>query len=103
MVKTLPSTATFLLNKNNANQSISKFEKKAFREEQAQLFIETPYRSESLFKDFIKTLDPNTRLCVACDLSLSTEYILSLSVKQWKKVKPNLNKRPCVFIIEGSF
>ena len=85
------------------NQSITKFEKKAFREEQAQLFIETPYRSESLFKDFLKTLDPNTRLCVACDLSLNTEYILTLSVKDWKKVKPQLNKRPCVFIIEGSF
>jgi 16S rRNA (cytidine1402-2'-O)-methyltransferase len=85
------------------NQSITKFEKKAFREEQAQLFIETPYRSEALFKNFLKTLDPNTRLCVACDLSLNTEYILTLSVKDWKKVKPQLNKRPCVFIIEGSF
>ena len=50
------------------NQSITKFEKKAVREEQAQLFIETPYRSEALFKNFLKTLDPNTRLCVACDL-----------------------------------
>jgi len=85
------------------NQSITKFEKKAFREEQAQLFIETPYRSEALFKNFLKTLDPNTRLCVACDLSLNTEFILTLSVKDWKKVKPQLNKRPCVFIIEGSF
>jgi 16S rRNA (cytidine1402-2'-O)-methyltransferase len=85
------------------NQSITKFEKKAFREEQAQLFIETPYRSEALFKNFLKTLDPNTRLCVACDLSLNTEYILTLSVKDWKKVKPQLNRRPCVFIIEGSF
>ncbi|MGI9540795.1 MAG: SAM-dependent methyltransferase [Flavobacteriaceae bacterium] len=85
------------------NQSITKIEKKAFREEQAQLFIETPYRSEALFKDFLKILDPNTRLCVACDLSLNTEYILTLSVKDWKKIKPQLNKRPCVFIIEGSF
>ncbi|MDG1711879.1 MAG: SAM-dependent methyltransferase [Flavobacteriaceae bacterium] len=85
------------------NQSITKFENKAFREEQAQLFIETPYRSEALFKDFLKTLDPNTRLCVACELSLNTEYILTLSVKDWKKVKPQLNRRPCVFIIEGSF
>ena len=85
------------------NQSITKIEKKAFREEQAQLFIETPYRSEALFKNLLKTLDPNTRLCVACDLSLNTEYILTLSVKDWKKVKPQLNKRPCVFIIEGSF
>ena len=51
------------------NQRITKFENKAFREEKAQLFIETPYRSEALFKDFLKTLDPNTRLCVACELS----------------------------------
>ena len=85
------------------SQSISRFEKKAFREDQAQLFIETPYRSESLFKDFLKILDPNTRLCVACNISLNSEYILTLSVKKWKKIKPDINKKPCVFIIEGSF
>ena len=85
------------------SQSISRFEKKAFRADQAQLFIETPYRSESLFKDFLKILDPNTRLCVACNISLNSEYILTLSVKKWKKIKPDINKKPCVFIIEGSF
>ena len=85
------------------NQSIAKYEKKAFRENQAQLFIETPYRSESLFKDFLKTLDPNTLLFVGCDLSLNSEFTLTLPVKKWKKVKPDLIKRPCVFIIEGSF
>ena len=85
------------------SQSISRFEKKAFRADQAQLFIETPYRSESLFKDFLKILDPNTQLCVACNISLNSEYILTLSVKKWKKIKPDINKKPCVFIIEGSF
>ena len=84
-------------------QAIIKFEKKAIKDNQAQLFIETPYRSDSLIKELLKVLLSNTLLCVGCDLSLQNEYIKTLTVSQWKNEKTNLNKRPCIFIIEGSF
>ena len=84
-------------------QAIIKFEKKAIKDNQAQLFIETPYRSDSLLKELLKVLLSNTLLCVSCDLTLQNEYIKTLTISQWKNEKANLNKRPCIFIIEGSF
>ena len=84
-------------------QAIIKFEKKAIKDNQAQLFIETPYRSDSLLKELLKVLLSNTLLCVSCDLTLQNEYIKTLTISQWKNEKTNLNKRPCIFIIEGPF
>ena len=84
-------------------QAIIKFEKKAIKDNQAQLFIETPYRSDSLLKELLKVLLSNTLLCVSCDLTLQNEYIKTLTISQWKNEKAKLNKRPCIFIIEGSF
>jgi len=84
-------------------QAIIKFEKKAIKDNQAQLFIETPYRSDSLLKELLKVLLSNTLLCVGCDLSLQNEYIKTLTISQWRNEKTDLNKRPCIFIIEGSF
>jgi len=84
-------------------QAIIKFEKKAIKDNQAQLFIETPYRSDSLLKELLKVLLSNTLLCVSCDLTLQNEYIKTLTISQWKNEKVKLNKRPCIFIIEGPF
>ena len=84
-------------------QALLKFEKKATRENQAQLFIETPYRSSALFKDLMATLLPATLVCIACDLTLGSEFVKTMSVREWKKQKPNLEKRPCIFIIEAGF
>ncbi|MDG2063194.1 MAG: SAM-dependent methyltransferase [Flavobacteriaceae bacterium] len=82
-------------------QAILKFEKKAIKENHSQLFIETPYRSNKLFKELLSTLLPDTLVCVACDLTLVSELIRTYSVKGWKKQKPKLDKRPCIFIIES--
>ena len=84
-------------------KAIIKFEKKAIKDNQAQLFIETPYRSDSLLKELLKVLLSNTLLCVGCDLSLQNEFIKTLTISQWRNEKTDLNKRPCIFIIEGSF
>ncbi|MDA0985915.1 MAG: SAM-dependent methyltransferase [Bacteroidetes bacterium] len=83
--------------------ALQKFEKKAIRENQAQIFIETPYRSMALFKEILSHLLPNTLVCIGCDLTLSTEYIKTLTVQQWKKERPQLDKRPCIFILEAGF
>lgn len=84
-------------------QALIKFEKKATRENQAQIFIETPYRSTALLKDLLGSLLPTTLLCIACDLTLTTEFVKTLTVKAWKQQKPQLDKRPCIFIIEAGF
>ncbi|KAA3651451.1 MAG: SAM-dependent methyltransferase [Bacteroidetes bacterium] len=77
-------------------------EEKASKENQTQVLMETPYRNEALFDDLINTLNPNTLLSIACDISLPTEYIKTRKVMDWKKEpKQNLQKRPAIFSISA--
>lgn len=70
---------------------------------QTQLFIETPYRNMALFEALLKHLQPSTRLCVAVDLTLASECVRTLSVREWQvAVKRGeglaLDKRPTLFL-----
>ena len=91
------------IDKKQRTQALLKLQRLSLKEKQTQIFIETPYRNEALLQEILKTLDPNTLLCVACDLTLPTEFISTKTVSQWKKRKIDLNKRPAIFLIEGSF
>lgn len=79
--------------------AIKKLERISKENNQSQLFIETPYRNEKLFTQMLQVLTPSTKLCVAADITLETEYIKTFTVKEWKFKKPNLHKRPTIFII----
>jgi 16S rRNA (cytidine1402-2'-O)-methyltransferase len=68
---------------------------------QAQIFIETPYRNGKLLEELLKICRPATLLSIAIDLTLPTEFIKSKSILDWKKSVPNLQKRPAIFIIQG--
>ncbi|MGB5436099.1 MAG: SAM-dependent methyltransferase [Maribacter sp.] len=83
------------------NKAIKSLEKKSVESLQSQIFIETPYRNDKLFAELLKNLSNNTQLCVACDITLATEYIRTQSVMNWKKSTIDLNKRPAIFIIQG--
>jgi 16S rRNA (cytidine1402-2'-O)-methyltransferase len=71
----------------------------AIKKNQTQLFIETPYRNMHLLEDLLGTCDGNTKLCIACDVTLSTEYIKTKTIAAWKKQLPDLSKRPTIFLI----
>jgi len=64
-----------------------------------QIFMETPFRNSHLMEDLLKQCSPNTTLCLAADISLENEFIQSKKIIDWKKHTPNLNKRPCMFLI----
>lgn len=67
---------------------------------QTQLFIETPYRNQQLFEEALNNLQNDTLLCLAMDLTLPTELVKTKRIQAWKKSgPPNLDKRPCVFLI----
>ena len=87
------------IDKSKRQKEIKKLEKKSYDYNQSQLFIETPYRNDQLLQDLLKILDRNTEVCIACDISLPTEYIKTFTVQQWKKIKLDLHKRPAIFII----
>lgn len=79
--------------------TLKQLERLSFEKNQSQLFIETPYRNNKIFEDMLATLQPNTHICVACDITLPTEFIKTRTVNDWKKNKVDLHKRPCIFII----
>ena len=80
-------------------KALKKLENRAYTENQSQIFIETPYRNMKMVDEIIQTCQPSTLLCIAADITLSTEFIKTKMVKEWKTQVPDLNKRPCIFII----
>lgn len=89
------------IEKNERRKSIRNLEQLSVVKNQSQIFIETPYRNEKMLEDLFATLSLNTRLCIACDITLSSEFIKTLTVEEWKKTpKISLHKRPAIFIIQ---
>tara|TARA_B100000886_G_C20408804_1_gene486035 strand:+ start:318 stop:1010 length:693 start_codon:yes stop_codon:yes gene_type:complete len=83
-------------------KKLQNLEKNSRHYNQTQIFIETPYRNDKLIDSIYQNLQGNTKLCIACDLSLNSEYIKTKTVSEWKKVsKPSLKKRPCIFLIHA--
>jgi len=90
------------IDKDKKKQEIKQLERLSFEKNQSQLFIETPYRNNKMLEDMCQYLESNTQICVACDITLPTEYIKTKSVSEWKKNKVDLHKRPTIFIIHKS-
>jgi len=87
--------------RNQRAGAIRRLEERAHREHQTQIFIEAPYRNNQLLEALSTVLQPNTSICVACDLTLPTQQIRTLTAKQWQKerAKVNLHKRNTVFLL----
>src|ERR1035437_5690173 len=84
------------------SKALKKLETRAYNESQSQIFIETPYRNMKMLEEILQTCQPNTQLCIAADITLETEFIKTKTVKEWKSKLPDLNKRPCIFILYKS-
>ena len=79
--------------------ALRSLEKQSRAASRSEIIIETPYRNDALFADMLQNLSPDTRICVAADISLPTQYIRTARVAQWRKAPITIGKRPCVFII----
>lgn len=91
------------IDKKERKQELKNLERISAERNQAQIFIETPYRNEKLLDDLKQNLHNATRLCIACDITLPTESILTKPISEWKKTKTDLHKRPAIFIIQKDF
>ena len=78
---------------------IREIEQVALRKNETQLFMETPYRNDALLSDILEHCIPSTRLCIAADITLDSEFIQARTVAQWKRKKPALHKRPVIFLL----
>ncbi len=86
--------------KNERVRKLKEIEAESCKRRETQIFIETPYRNQHLLEDILATCHPETRLCLACDVSLANEIIISKPVGTWKNASmPDLHKRPTVFLL----
>jgi 16S rRNA (cytidine1402-2'-O)-methyltransferase len=87
------------IEKGEKKGAIKNFEAQSGIKNQSQIFIETPYRNNKLLEDLLQTLQSNTLLCIATDITLPTEFIKTMRVADWKKATVDLHNRPTIFIL----
>ncbi len=80
-------------------KAVRDLEARAARHGQTQIFIETPYRNNRMVSFLAEHLRPDTLLCVACDISSSTESIVTMPAARWRNCRTDYDKRPAIFLI----
>ena len=88
------------IDKSERKATIKRLEKLSFDYNQSQIFIETPYRNNKMLEDLSTTLHPNTKICVACDITLPSELIITKTAQFWSKNPVDLHKKPTIFVIQ---
>lgn len=78
---------------------LEELERRSRAEKETQIFIETPYRNDALLSGLLEACKPQTRLCVAADLTLPTESVTTKTVAEWRRAKAAIGKRPAVFLL----
>ena len=82
------------------SKRLKELEGRIYSEHQMQLFIETPYRNHKMLDDILKACRPQTKLCIAANITCEGEYIKTRTVKEWKGTAlPDLSKIPCIFLL----
>lgn len=83
-------------------KAIRELEAESVKKNATQIFIETPYRNNQLLDALLKTCRSSTRLCIAADLTGQKEWIKTKTIGDWQKDKPDIHKRPAIFLLLGS-
>jgi 16S rRNA (cytidine1402-2'-O)-methyltransferase len=80
-------------------KAIKELEAESEKKNCTQIFIETPYRNNQLVESILKNCKLNTKLCVAVDLTGKDEWVGTMAIEEWKKKKPDIHKRPAIFLL----
>jgi len=81
------------------NKAIKELESESAKKNCTQIFIETPYRNNQLTDALLTNCQPSTKICIAVDLTGDKEFIKTKTVAEWKKNKPDIHKRPAIFLL----
>jgi len=88
------------IDKKDRIAKIKDLEKDVYQHDQTQIFIETPYRNQQMMEALVETCHSQTRICLAVNLTMPDEMILTRTVEQWKQMKwPEIQKKPAVFLL----
>jgi 16S rRNA (cytidine1402-2'-O)-methyltransferase len=81
--------------------AIRDIERASLRDKQTQIFIEAPYRNAKLLEDLLSVCNNQTKLCIAVDITLESEFVVTKTISQWKRSVPDINKRPAIFLLQS--
>jgi 16S rRNA (cytidine1402-2'-O)-methyltransferase len=88
------------IDKKERAAKIRELEVSVYQHDQTRIFIETPYRNQQMMEALVETCRPQTRICIAVNLTLPDEMVLTRTVEQWKRMKwPDIQKKPAVFLL----
>lgn len=87
------------IDKVQRSQKIKELENLSEKNKQTQLFIETPFRNNPMLEEILRTCNPQTKLCIACNLTADDEMVQTKIVADWKKQVPDLHKKPVIFLL----
>ena len=90
------------IDKAARTKKIKDLEYQSQKDRCSQIFIETPFRNNQMLAEILKSCKPNTKLCIACNITASDEYIYTQNIASWKDSKIDLHKKPCIFILFAS-
>ena len=90
------------IDKGARTKAIKDLENQSARERSTQIFIETPFRNNQMLSELLKSCKPQTKLCVACNVTGEDEYIKTKTIADWKNTTIDLHKKPCIFLIFAS-
>jgi len=79
--------------------AIKELENESLKKHCTQIFIETPYRNNQLIKELLQTCRGETKLCIAVDITASSESIHTKTINEWKKQLPDIHKRLAIFLL----
>jgi 16S rRNA (cytidine1402-2'-O)-methyltransferase len=80
-------------------KTIKDLEAESKKKNCTQIFIETPYRNNQLIETLIKTGHPQTKLCIAVDITGKEEWIKTKTISEWQKQLPNIHKKTAIFLV----
>lgn len=87
------------IDKHDRAKTIKNLERDAIQKDQTQIFMETPFRNNQLLEEILHTCQPQTPLCIATQITAPDEMIYTQPVKEWRKQKPDLHKKPTIFLL----
>lgn len=80
-------------------RELKALENRVYRENQTQIFMETPYRNNKMAEDILQHCKPQTKLCIAMNITCHNESIVTKKIGAWKGKLPDMHKQPCIFLI----
>jgi 16S rRNA (cytidine1402-2'-O)-methyltransferase len=84
------------------DRRIRELEQRSRKEKETEIFIETPYRNDVLLGALLDSCSAGTRLCVAADLTLAGESIVSKAISDWRRSRAVIGRRPAVFLLQAA-